>query len=61
MHSSQIYTDGPATRRTTSAALPPQNEQRSSAFDLSHRVIPASLVDLRIVLYPRFARPNSPA
>jgi hypothetical protein len=61
MHSSQIYTAGPATSRSTSAAVPPQNEQRSPDFDLNHRVIPASLVDLRIVLYPRFAPLNSPA
>src|SRR5262249_29241771 len=40
MHSSQIYTDGPATSRPTWSAVRPQNEQRS--LDCRNRALAAS-------------------
>src|SRR5262249_3339412 len=43
MHSSQIYTDGPATSRPTSSAVRPQNEQRSLDRLRSHRAMAVSV------------------
>src|SRR5262249_28475846 len=53
MHPSQIYTDGPATSRSTSSAVRPQNEQRSLDRLRSNRAMAASFRPM--LLYPRFA------
>src|SRR3989339_1153313 len=44
MHSSQIYTEGPAMSFFTSSWLLPQNEHRSSSFELSFLCIRPSLL-----------------
>jgi hypothetical protein len=59
MHSSQIYTDGPATSRPTSSAARPQNEQRSFDCLRSNRTMAASFCPM--LLYPRFAPAYSKA